>query len=267
MRVAPGRERMTGACSGQIMGQRCGQTDDRQGIGIRSCWLKGRDNSAMTEGDTGWGDPPEVAQLQDGLASQPPAGLVQRGGRHRRPVPASLPMQSQTYLIATACLAGSLVSAGLAVTDIADYPNGVGYLAILGVIAGAAGGVTATAANGEKPPGWAYRINIVAAWLALISVSTLVLFFIGQHGWYGPGGPLRPRRRGRITGHGNLRSALMSGALGEVVTFTHGWSGSAQCEIDRVRLPRAVLDTGRGGSCGHRARDAGQGPGLGGGAG
>ena len=97
-------------------------------------------------------------------------------------------MQSQTYLIATACLAGSLVSAGLAVTDIADYPNGVGYLAILGVIAGAAGGVTATAANGEKPPGWAHRINIVAAWLALISVSTLVLFFIGQHGWGGPGG-------------------------------------------------------------------------------
>lgn len=39
-------------------------------IGIRSCWLKGRDDSAMTEGDTGFGVPPEVAQLQDGLARQ-----------------------------------------------------------------------------------------------------------------------------------------------------------------------------------------------------
>jgi len=141
----------------------------------------------MTEYDTGYGDPPEVAQPQDGLASQPHARLVQPGGRHRRAVPASLPIQSQTYLIATACLAGSLVSAGLAVTEIADYPNGVGYLAILGMITGAAGGITAVALNEEKPRGWAYRINIVAAWLALISVSTLVLFFMGQHGWYGNG--------------------------------------------------------------------------------
>jgi hypothetical protein len=178
------------------MGQRCGQTDDRQGIGIRSCWLKGRDDSAMTEGGTGWGDPPEVAQLRDGLASQPDARPVQPGGRHRRPVPASLSIRDRlaarlTYLnlTVTACLAGSLVSAGLAVAEIADYPgNGVGYLAILGMITGAVAGLTTVGLNEEKPPGWAYRINIAAAWLALISVSILVLFFTGQHGWYLKGG-------------------------------------------------------------------------------
>lgn len=68
----------------------------------------------MTEGDTGWGVPPEVAaQLQDGLASQPHARLVQRGGRHRRPVRYSLSIQdrlaaSLSYLIVPALLAVSL---------------------------------------------------------------------------------------------------------------------------------------------------------------
>ena len=141
----------------------------------------------MTEGDTSWGDPPEVAQPQDGLVSQPRMGELE-------PDADSLPIQnrpatSQAYLKATACLAGSLVSAGLAVAEIADYPgNGVGNLAILGIITGAVGGIAAALANDEKPPRWAYRLNIVAAWLALISVATLVLFFTGQHGWYGDGG-------------------------------------------------------------------------------
>ncbi len=145
----------------------------------------------MTEGDTGCGVPLEVAQLQDGLASQPHARLVQPGGRHRRPVPDSLSIQDRLVaslthlnLIVTACLAGSLLSAGLAVAEVADYPgNGVGYLAILGIITGAAAGFTTISVTEEKPPGWAYRINIVAAWLALISVPTLVIFFTGQHGW------------------------------------------------------------------------------------
>jgi hypothetical protein len=122
----------------------------------------------MTEGDTGCGVPPEVAQPQDGLASPP----IQKR-----------PATSQAYLIATACLAGSLVSAGLAVADIADYPNGVGYLAILGAVTGAVGGFTAAVRNQEKPPGWAYRINIVAAWLALISFAILLLFLGGRYGW------------------------------------------------------------------------------------
>jgi hypothetical protein len=139
----------------------------------------------MTEGDTSWGDPPEVAQPQDGLASQPRMGELELDAD-------SLPIQnrsatSQTYLIATACLAGSLVSVGLAVTDIADYPNGVGYLAILGVIVGALAGCTA-AENIEKPPGWAARINTVAVWLAVIGVASLLLFFVGQHGWGVPEG-------------------------------------------------------------------------------
>jgi hypothetical protein len=142
----------------------------------------------MTEGDTGFGVPPQVAQLPDGLASQPRARLVQPGGRHRRPVPAWLLIldrlaASHPYLIVTACLAGSLVSVGLAVADIADYPNGVGYLAILGAITGAVGGFTAMAANEAKLPGWAYPITVVAVWLALISVAILVLLFTGQHGW------------------------------------------------------------------------------------
>jgi hypothetical protein len=131
----------------------------------------------MTEDDTGWGDPPAVAQPQDGLGSQPDSLSI----RDR-------PAVSQTYLIGTACLAGILVSAGLAVAEIADYPNGVGYLTILGMITGATGGLAAVAANEKKPRGWVYRINVAAAWLALFSVVTLVVFFTGQHGWYG-GGP------------------------------------------------------------------------------
>jgi hypothetical protein len=147
----------------------------------------------MTEGDTGCGVPPEVAQLQEGLASQPHARLVQPGGRHRRrPVPASLSiwdrLASHPYLILTACLAGSLVSAGLAAADIADYPNEVGYLAILGVMTGAAGGFTAVWVSGEKLRGWAYPLTVVAMGLALISVAILVLLFMGQYGFTGCGG-------------------------------------------------------------------------------
>jgi hypothetical protein len=164
----------------------------------------------MTEGDTGCGVPSEVAQ-QDGLASQPHARLVQPGGRHRRrPVPASLSIwdrlaslsiwdrleslairfriASHPYLILTACLAGSLVSAGLAAADIADYPNEVGYLAILGVITGAAGGFTAVRVSAEKLRGWAYPITVVTMGLALISVAILVLLFMGQYGSTGCGG-------------------------------------------------------------------------------
>ena len=108
----------------------------------------------------------------------------------------SLPVQDQPttsrpYLqIATACLVGGLVSVGLAATEIAKYAhhNRVGSLAILGMIIGALAGLAALAMNEEKPPGWAYRINIAAAWLALISVPILVLFFTGQHGWYLKGG-------------------------------------------------------------------------------
>lgn len=100
------------------------------------------------------------------------------------------PTPSQTYLIATIGLAGSLVSAGLAITEIAEYAhhNRVGNLAILGMIVGALAGLTAAVANDEKPSGWAYRINIVAARLAGISFSCLLLFFLGQHGWMPEGG-------------------------------------------------------------------------------
>jgi hypothetical protein len=161
------------------------KTDDRQGIGIRSCWLKGRDDSAMTEDDTGWSDPPdpEVAQPQDGLAGQPRIGELELDAD-------GLPIQNRpatgpTYLSATACLAGSLVSVGLAVTEIAEYVNHnrVGNLAILGMVIGLLAGVAAMAVNDEKPPGWAYRINTVAAGLALISVSSLLVLYGGQHEW------------------------------------------------------------------------------------
>ena len=101
------------------------------------------------------------------------------------------PATSQTYLIATACLVGGLVSVGLAATEIAEYanPNPVGSLAILGMIIGALAGLTAVAANLDQPPGWANRINTVAAWLAGFGFFNLLIFYGGQHGWT-PGGGL-----------------------------------------------------------------------------
>jgi DivIVA domain-containing protein len=104
----------------------------------------------------------------------------------------SLPVQDQpttsrTYLIATAGLIGGLVSIGLAATEIAEYAhhNPVGNLAILGMIIGALAGAAALAVNDEKPPGWAHRINTVAALLAAIGGFTLLIFYGGQHGWTG----------------------------------------------------------------------------------
>ena len=151
---------------------------------------QGRDGNAMTEDDTGWGDPPdpEIAQHgeqpQDGLAGQPRIGELE-------PDADGLPIQnrsatSRTYLIATACLAGGLVSVGLAVTEIAEYAphNGVDNLAILGMIIGALAGLTAAVVNDEKPPGWAGRINTVAVWLAVTGFSSLLFFYGGQHGWW-----------------------------------------------------------------------------------
>jgi DivIVA domain-containing protein len=149
---------------------------------------QGRDGIAMTEDDTSWDDrpDPEVAQPQDGVAGQPRIDELELDADS---VPIqNRPATSQPYLSATACLAGSLVSVGLAVTEIAEYAhyNRVGNLAILGMVIGALAGITAAAVNEQKPPGWAYRINIIAAGLALISVSTLAVFFLGQHGWGHP---------------------------------------------------------------------------------
>ena len=147
----------------------------------------------MTEDDIGWGDPPdpEVAQHgeqpQDGLAGQPRIGEFELDA-DGLPIQ-NRPAASWTYLIATACLAGGLVSVGLAATEIAEYANHnrIGNLAILGMVIGALAGLTAAAVNEEKPPGWAARINTVAVWLAVIGFSSLLLFFAGQHGW-GEGG-------------------------------------------------------------------------------
>jgi hypothetical protein len=50
---------------------------------------------------------------------------------------------------------------------------------VIGLLAGA----TAMAVNDEKPPGWAYRINTVAAGLALISFFSLLVLYGGQHEW------------------------------------------------------------------------------------
>jgi DivIVA domain-containing protein len=106
----------------------------------------------------------------------------------------SLPVQdqpatSQTYLIAAACLVGGLVSVWLAVTEIAENANHdrVGNLVIPGMIIGALAGLTALAVNDGKPPGWANRINTVAALLAAIGFFSLLSLFLGQHGWVGEG--------------------------------------------------------------------------------
>lgn len=138
----------------------------------------------MTEDDTGWGDPPEVAQPQDGLASQPRMGELELDA-DGLPIQ-NRPTASQNYLIATACLAGGLVSVGLTVTEFAEYAhhNRVGNLAIVGMVIAALAGLTVVAVTEEeKPPGWAHRISTVAASLALISFFSLLFLFLGQHGW------------------------------------------------------------------------------------
>jgi hypothetical protein len=81
----------------------------------------------MTIDDTGWGDPPdpEVAQSgeqpQDGPAGQPQIGEFELGA-DGLPIQ-NRPAASRTYLIATACLVGGLVSIGLAATEIAEYAH------------------------------------------------------------------------------------------------------------------------------------------------
>ncbi len=146
----------------------------------------------MTKHDTGWGHPPdpEVAQHgeqpQDGLAGQPRIGELEPDADQLADLePAGT---KPGYLIATSCLAGSLVSVGLAVTEWAAYAdhNGVGILAILGMIIGAVAGLTA-AVSVEKPPVWADRIGIVAGGLALVGFVSLLLLYGGLHGW-GTGG-------------------------------------------------------------------------------
>ena len=127
-----------------------------------------------------------ASSRRDGLTGQPRSGGldVDAGG----PPDQNWPATSQAYLIASACLAGGLVSVGLAVTEIAEdvKHNRVGNLAILGMVIGALAGITAVAVNDEKPPGRAYRINTVAAWLALIGFVSLLLFYAGQHKWGNP---------------------------------------------------------------------------------
>ena len=127
-------------------------------------------------------------QPQDKLAGQPQIGELELDAD-------SLPIQnrpatSQAYLIATACLGGSLVSVGLAAAEIAEYAhyNRVGNLAILGMVIGPLAGCTAVVVNDDmKPPGWAHRINTVAAWLAVIGCASLLVLYGGTHGWEGGG--------------------------------------------------------------------------------
>jgi hypothetical protein len=107
----------------------------------------------MTEDETGWGHPPdpEVAQHgeqpQDGLADQPRTGELELDADSL--AIQNRPATSGTYLIAASCLAGSLVSVGLAVTEWVEYADhsGVGSLAIVGMVIGALTGVTA---GGER---------------------------------------------------------------------------------------------------------------------
>ena len=157
---------------------------------------QGPDGNAMTDDETGWGNPPdpEVAQHgeqpRDGLAGQPRTAELDLGADSR--TVQDRPAASVTYVIAASCLAGSLVSVGLAVTEWVEYADhdGVGSLAIVGIVIGALAGGTAMA-NVEKPLGWADRIKIVAAGLAFIGFSGLLFLYLGWHHgapWIGGGG-------------------------------------------------------------------------------
>jgi hypothetical protein len=149
----------------------------------------------MTENETGWGHPPdpEVAQHgeqpRDGLAGQPRTGELDLDADSQA-VQDRL-AASRTYLIAASCLAGGLVSVGLAVTEWAEHldHDGVGGLAILGMVIGVVAGLTATVSL-EKPLGWADRIKIVAAGLAFIGLFSLFFLYDGWHHgapWVGGG--------------------------------------------------------------------------------
>jgi hypothetical protein len=154
---------------------------------------QGRDGNAMTEDDTGRGDPPdpEIAQHgeqpQDGLAGQPRIGELE-------PDADGLPIQnrpatSRTYLIATACLAGGLVSAGLAVTEIAEYVkhNRVDNLAILGMVIGGTRGSHGGAGE-RREAAWMGRSHQHRrSGACSYRLFSLLFFYGGQHGWWNHG--------------------------------------------------------------------------------
>jgi DivIVA domain-containing protein len=96
-----------------------------------------------------------------------------------------------TYLIASACLAGSLVSVGLAAAEWAEYAryNRVGNLALLGMVIGLLTLSAAAVVNDDmKPHRWAHRINTVAAALAVIGSVSLLILYGGTHAWMQGGG-------------------------------------------------------------------------------
>jgi hypothetical protein len=51
------------------------------------------------------------------------------------------------------------------------------------MVTGVLSGLTTVVVNEQKPPGWVYRINLAAAWLALISVSILLTLYGSRGGW------------------------------------------------------------------------------------
>jgi len=127
-------------------------------------------------------------QPQDKLAGQPQIGELELDADSL--LIQNRPATSQAYLIATACLVGSLVSVGLAAAEIAEYArySRVGNLAILGMVIGLLTWCAAVVVNDDmKPPGWAHRINTAAAWLAVIGCASLLVLYGGTHGWGGGG--------------------------------------------------------------------------------
>ena len=128
-------------------------------------------------------------QPQDELAGQPQIGELELDAD-------SLPIQnrpatSQTYLIATARLVGSLVSVALAAAEIAEYAryNRVGNLALLGMVIGLLTLCAAAVVNDDmKPHKWAHRINTVAFSLAVIGFVSLLILYGGTHEWMQGGG-------------------------------------------------------------------------------
>jgi hypothetical protein len=94
------------------------ETNNRVGLETRSCWLEGRDGSAMTIDDTGRGDPPgpevppQGEQPHEGLADRLPVGELKPDQTRLIAARVTIGIMAYAFLVLLSLLTVSLVTSG-----------------------------------------------------------------------------------------------------------------------------------------------------------